>query len=426
MRSLKTTIFLLIFLFTVGYQVQSFAAGFAVDAQSAAGLANSHAGETTGAHDIGDSYANPAVLADIKSTQLSASTSYIKVDIDDDNGSGKYHNTNSVASSKNDNAGVNALVTALHFATPINRDFTAGVSITIPFALETKYDPNWIGRYQAVESKIATTNINPMLAYKLNKQLSLGGGIQAQYVQARITNMVDVGTALSQPAGSADALGKAKGDNWGYGFNLGAKYKFDDQLQAGIGYRSKIKHKVSGEVELGALNKYSHFNTPFTTPEIANFGLSYNLTPQTQLLYDTSWTRWSRVKTIDIRAQDSTLSSSTKFMWRDSFRNAFGINYQTSDKLQIRAGFAFEKGASGQYRNPRVPESNKKLLSGGFGYKFNQNLSADFTYMHQFFEKTTNSLPASAITGSQIPNNSLQTTYKLKVDVVAVGMRYDF
>ena len=426
MCSQKSKIIFIISILIIASPIKLYAAGFAVDAHSASGLANSHAGETAGVHDISDSYANPAVLSDINSPQISLSASYIKVNIDDDNGGGKYSGGSSISSSKNNNGGVDAIVPAFHFAAPINKQLTAGISLTAPFALETSYDPNWVGRYQALDSKITTTNINPMLSYKLSNQLSVAGGLEAQYAQARLTNMVDTGSlATPNPfPGAADRLGKAKGDDWGYGFNLGVKYKFNNQLEAGIGYRSKIKHKITGEVGVINAISASEFNTHFTTPEIASFGLAYKLTPKTELLYDLAWTRWSRINNIDIVAQNLRLSTSTKFDWRDSFRNSFGFNYQKTKELQIRTGLAFEKGVSGRYRNPRVPEANKTLVSAGLGYKFNQNFLADLTYMHQFYEKTKNNLAGSDSAATSVAN--LQTDYKLRVDVLAVGLVYSF
>jgi len=419
---LNQNIFLVLFFISITNN--SFAAGFATNSESASGIANSYAGQATGVHDISDSYVNPAILSDIKSKQFVISATYIDFDIDDDNGSGKFSDNSSISSSRNDNGGTDAVVPALYFAAPINKELTAGIAITSPFGLATKYDPNWVGRYWAVDSEISTVNINPMISCKINNQLSFGGGLEAQYLKARITNMVDVGTALSQPAGSADGIGKAKGDDWGYGFNLGLKYKINDKLQVGIGYRSKIQHKIAGQVQVDALNLSSSFTAPLSTPEVFNLGLAYNLTDKAQLLYDTSWTRWSRINALDVKAQNSSLSSTTNLNWGDSFRHSLGFNYQANDKLQIKTGLAFEQGASGQQRNPRIPDSDKTLVSVGFGYRFNQNLTVDFAYMHEFLEKSQSNLAGDS--SGTIPIPSLQTEYKSKIDVVALAMKYDF
>lgn len=343
--------------------------------------------------------------------------------MDDDNGDGQFYNNNQVSSSGSESIN-EAIIPALYFATPINDKLTTGISVTAPFGLSTQYDQNWVGRYWAVDSSMSTININPMASYKINDQLSIGGGLEAQYIKTRLTNMVDVGTALSQPAGSADGIGKAKGDDWGYGFNLGLKYKLNDKLQAGIGYRSKIEHKISGDINVDALNSRSGFNASLTTPEILSVGISYDLTNKSQLVYDTSWTRWSRVKSLRINAQDSNLNSTTNFDWQDTFRYGLGFNYKTSDKLQIRTGTAFEQGASGAKRNPRIPDSDKTLVSIGLSYKFTDNLIWDIAYMHEFLKKSQSNLTDNG--SSLVPVPSLQADYKTQIDVLGVSLRYDF
>jgi len=420
MNCAKLSSLVLIAIFTSG---ESFAAGFAANSESASGLANSYAGRASGAHDISDSYINPAVLSDIKSKQFLISGTFIRFTVDDDNGSGKFYNNNQVSSSRSESVN-EAIIPALYFATPINDKLTTGISVTSPFGLSTQYDQNWVGRYWAVDSSMSTININPMASYKVNEQLSIGGGLEAQYIKTRLTNMVDVGTALSQPAGSADGIGKAKGDDWGYGFNLGLKYKFNDKFQAGIGYRSKIKHKISGDISVDALNSRSSFDASLTTPEILSAGISYDLTNKAQLVYDTSWTRWSRVKSLKINAQNSNLNSTTDFDWQDTFRYSLGFNYKTSDKLQIRTGAAFEQGASGAKRNPRIPDSDKTLVSVGLSYKFTDNLIWDIAYMHEFLKKSQSNLTNNG--SSAVPVPSLQTDYKTQIDLVGVSLRYDF
>jgi len=420
MNRAKLSSLVLIAIFTSG---ESFAAGFAANSESASGLANSYAGRASGAHDISDSYINPAVLSDIKSKQFLISGTFIRFTVDDDNGSGKFYNNNQVSSSRSESVN-EAIIPALYFATPINDKLTTGISVTSPFGLSTQYDQNWVGRYWAVDSSMSTININPMASYKVNEQLSIGGGLEAQYIKTRLTNMVDVGTALSQPAGSADGIGKAKGDDWGYGFNLGLKYKFNDKFQAGIGYRSKIEHKISGDISVDALNSRSSFDASLTTPEILSAGISYNLTNKAQLVYDTSWTRWSRVKSLKINAQNSNLNSTTDFDWQDTFRYSLGFNYKTSDKFQIRTGAAFEQGASGAKRNPRIPDSDKTLVSVGLSYKFTDNLIWDIAYMHEFLKKSQSNLADNG--SSAVPVPSLQTDYKTQIDVVGVSLRYDF
>jgi len=83
-----------------------------------------------------------------------------------------------------------------------------------------------VGRYHTIESSISTTNINPSLSYKVNDKFSIGAGLQAQHYKATLTKAVYTG--------GADAFGKLHGSDWGYGFNLGANYEYNNDLRFGI------------------------------------------------------------------------------------------------------------------------------------------------------------------------------------------------
>ena len=66
-------------------------------------------------------------------------------------------------------------------------DLAITLSITSPYGLETDYDSDWVGRYQALNSDLTTVDINPSLAYKVNDWLSVSGGVSLQYMHAELT-----------------------------------------------------------------------------------------------------------------------------------------------------------------------------------------------------------------------------------------------
>ncbi len=426
----SSILFLSIFLFlSIIFSNKAFATGFAVDSHSASGLANSYAGSSTGVHDIGDSFFNPAILSEVKTNVLAMSASYLNIKVDDDNANAQYRNSSLVEGTRNDNAGVKALIPAFFFATPINNKTTFGISTTIPFGLSTKYDQNWVGRYHAIETTIETANINPSLSYKLNQNLSVGAGLQAQYFKATLTKMVDIAShqLVNTTPGTLDAIGESIGDDWGYGFNLGLKYKATDDLDIGIGYRSKIKHKIEGRVRVKSAtlsNPSSDFNALITTPETLIFGFKYNLTDRLLLAQDTSWTRWSRLKSLDINATDvSTLSEKTELGWKDSWKYTIGLNYQLNDKWLLRSGLAYEEGAVDKKRNPRLPTGDAIWTTAGFEYEFNDRTKIDFTYLHQFFNKTNTNIDNS---NSGIPVSSLRNNSKISLDLISIGAKVEF
>lgn len=403
----------------------SYSAGFATDSHSASGLGTSYAGSVSGANDISDSFFNPATISSTKANQALLSTTYINFKVDDDNTRAVYNsNSSNVSGVRSDKQTVNAFVPAGYIASKINDKTTLGFSITSPFGLSTSYNPNWAGRYYAIDSQIESVNFNPMISYDFDKKLSLGFGLQAQYIKATLTNAVDVGGLFLSSPGSSDGFAKVKGDDWGYGYNAGLKYKFNDELIFGLGYRSSIKHKLKGDIALESSaigNQTSNFNAKLTTPENLTAGFSYKLNDKLTLLHDTSWTRWSRVKTLNINATNSALSDSTNLNFKDSFRYSFGAHFQQNEKLQLKIGGAYEQASVDESRNPRIPISDKIWTSIGFGYKISDNIVIDTTYLHEFYKKSKVNLQAS---GSNTTN--IEADYKDKIDVIAISLKIDF
>jgi long-chain fatty acid transport protein len=151
-----------------------------------------------------------------------------------------------------------------------------GIGVSVPFGLKTEYENGWLGRYQALKSEVKTININPAFAWKATRDFWLGAGANYQQFKATLTNNVNYTGALAQgyqqaaaggvippsaiPAligatSGLDSFVSTTGDDWSWGWNVGAMYSIggsanDDNGAARLGaaYRSKIKFNVTGNV----------------------------------------------------------------------------------------------------------------------------------------------------------------------------------
>ncbi len=389
----------------IASQGQALAAGYSTSLYSTSGLANSYAGSAAGSHDVSDMFFNPATLSDIKTKQFVASVSYLDLKI-------KPYNTSSAGSygSRTDDAGRNAMVPAFYFSTPVSKSTTFGLAVTSPFGLATTYNNDWAANQSAIASAIKTININPSVSYKLSDKLAVAVGAQLQYMELVVTRDL---------FGNSGAFGKTKGNDWGYGYTLGAHYKLNDQVKFGIGYRSKIDHRLEGNTSVNG-TRLSGTNANISTPESLTIGGSFKLNPKLELVSDITWTRWSRFKSF-IAHQDRPLVAggddinTTVFNFQDSFMYSVGANYTLNDKWLLRAGSAYEQGGvRDSSREPRIPASDRIWTSFGFNYKCSKTLSFDAAYMHQFYRMST------------IDNPALSTKYKTSVDVISFGVKKDF
>ena len=146
-----------------------------------------------------------------------------------------------------------------YYVQEVTERFALGLGVNAPFGMKNSYHSDWVGRYQAIDSKLATININPAFSLKITDKVSFGAGLNIQYLRSKLTNAIDFGTVCLQalgptPCGSQGLLPQAadghvslKGDSVGLGYNFGVFYTPTQDTRLGVSYRSKIDHDVQGD-----------------------------------------------------------------------------------------------------------------------------------------------------------------------------------
>ena len=135
---------------------------------------------------------------------------------------------------------------------PVGDRVRLGLGVTSPFGLQTTYSDDWVGRYDAQESKLETVNLNPTVAVRVTNWLSVGAGFQAQHAYGKLTQAVDFGTigaglGLPVTPGGDDGGARLSGDSWGYGYDLGVLVEPVKGTRFGLAYRSEIDNQLEGD-----------------------------------------------------------------------------------------------------------------------------------------------------------------------------------
>ncbi|HPJ72433.1 MAG TPA: outer membrane protein transport protein, partial [bacterium] len=228
------------------------ASGFALLEQSAKGLGEAFAGGTTETDDPAAIFYNPAGIAFMERDAVSAGLSVVTIKMDFEN-QGSYTAAGTPLLGPDSTTDTMGYIPNAFAAFKVADNISAGIGITVPFGLSTRYDRGWVGRYHAVKSNLKSIDISPAVGWQIIPGLlSVGGAVNIQYLDATLTNSVDFGTILSG-AGTIpqtlDGYADMNGDDWGIGYSLGACLLLTETTSVGINYRSKIDHTIDGDVD---------------------------------------------------------------------------------------------------------------------------------------------------------------------------------
>jgi len=414
------------------------ASGFGLREGAADWLGNAFAGDEAKAYDASTVWSNPAGMALLDSNEFQGNLSVIAPYI-------KFHGSNTnvltgsnVTGTQGGNDIAPAATGAMFGVYALAPNWRLGVSVTAPYGERTAYPDNWVGRYQSIVSSITDINMGLALSYKVNDQLSIGGGPNFDYFQARLTQALNAatvvgGTPVDLSALYGDPIAQITGNSIGVGYNLGALYQFDDKTRIGIDYRSRIRHDLYGAQNVTAPAAYgSNFvpldtagTTSITLPDSVSMGIFSQVTPQLALLGSLQWTEWSLFKQLDVTARNGSGNTAIVENYRDTWFAAVGANYQLTDKILLQTGFAYDESpVTSAWRTSRVPDADHYDLGIGVQYKLTPAATIEAAYGHVF--TLGGKINNSAAGGSNLTPGTLTGSYDLADNSATLGLDVKF
>jgi long-chain fatty acid transport protein len=431
------------------FSTMTYGAGFFVAEQSVTGLGRAFAGQAAVAEDASTIFFNPAGLTYLSHSEVAQGLNFILPQSEFNNNGSTINPLlpgPSALSGRGGDAGNLAVVPNFYYAHRLNDDVVLGIGVNAPFGLVTEYSDSWVGRYHAIKSDLLTININPSMGFKATERLSLGFGVNLQYIDLELTQAVDFGAACVQafaggvPSAAACAQpqqhdGKAKltADDWSWGFNLGLIYQVTDATRLALAYRSKISHHLTGKgkfkipstpivqaVAAGGGFNDGAISGDVELPESASLAIYHQINDQWAVSADASWMRWERFQELAIKSPVARLNSVKEEKWKNNMRYGIGLTYVHSDQWTFRSGIAYDESPiSDEYRTPRIPGEDRKWLSVGASYKYSDHITIDAGYTHIFVsDPSINDVTDQGYT--------LSGDYDASVDLLGVQMRMLF
>lgn len=370
------------------------AAGFQLAEYSATGLGRAYAGEAAMADNASAQWRNPAMLTYLEDTQVSVGAIYVNPNIDVE-GEVRHPMLANTAASSEDFAH-DAIIPNLYISHRYNDQLAIGFALGTNYGMETDLGKDFAASHFGNEASVISKEANLNLAYQLNEQFSVGGGVRYIIAEGSFgatapkNNIVGkhpiTGAPISLPQGTT--LKYMEGDDTAWGWQIGSAWQISENHRVGLTYKSEVELKLEGHAEGIAFqntpNFYDTGSMALTLPATAELASFHQLSEQLALHASINWTDWSSFKELYANLDNNPGSMVKVENWKDNYRFAVGATYQLQPKLALRTGIAYDTSAvSDKNRTITIPETDRTWLSIGATYDWTQNftLDAGFTYI---------------------------------------------
>jgi len=256
------------------------------------------------------------------------------------------------------------MVPQLYFVSaPRDVPFAFGVGIYVPYGLSLDWGQPNAFRTAAENGSLLYLSINPVVAWKVHRTLSLAIGPTINYSQASFQRGIGV---------VPNDQFNLEGEGMALGFNAGALWQPLPKWAFGLNYRLATTMDYSGtssSTPSPPLPGSKSTEASILFPQFAVAGVSFRPTDKWNFEFDLDWTDWDAVK--DISFQGTAFGNQTlPLNYRSSFMYEFGVTRQLPRGYFVSVGYFFSENSSPN-RNftPLIPDADLHLGGVGFGRK---------------------------------------------------------
>lgn len=271
---------------------------------------------------------------------------------------------------------------------PLNYPVALGLGVYAPFGFALDYPDDTPIRTLAHKGRIEYLTVNPVMALKVTRSLSLAVGAMVNYGKAYLENGV---------LARGDQF-RFEGDGISYGLNAGILWTPHRMHHFGVNYRSATSLEFDGESRLQydgfnvatpfgpfpvpGVRRSQHASATFEFPQTVVLGYAFTPTDDWNFEFNLDWTDWDTLDTVTLKQKSGDVL--LPFNWRSSFMYEFGVTKKFAYGLRASAGYVYsENSVPNESFNPIVPDSNRHIFSAGVGQQL-KSISWDVAYQYTY------------------------------------------
>ncbi len=319
----------------------------------------------------------------------------------------------------------------LYVSYQLNDWMSVGLGVYTPYGSEVTWPTDWAGSHLVNSIDLAGVYIQPVVSFKLSEHFSIGGG--PIYATGSVNFNRNLNRTLADIDGNRSnvTIDDTGVSNWGW--SIGAMFNPTENFHIGLNYRSEIIFEAEGgdatftnipnSPAVDFTNGSTTFDAELPLPAELTVGLSYEY-KKWIFAFDYNRQFWDVYESLDIdfaNTPDGPDSVNPR-NYKNSSVYRFGLQYQATDKITLRAGYyRDESPVQERFFAPETPRNDSDGFSGGLSFAITPKLAIDASFFYLRFEEVDASYDFYQENGQNVP---FEGTYKSSAFAPGLGLTY--
>ena len=303
-----------------------------------------------------------------------------------------------------------------------------GLGVTTPYGLDSQWPKSGPLRYLIpYEATLLTLDINPVLAIRPTRQLSLGLGLDVMYSSIELRQLYPW-AAYGGGRALADGVTHFSADGWGLGAYAGLTWQVTPRQRISVIGRLPLEIDYSGHFGVSriprrfappGISSRSEFKSNVRFPGSIAAGYGLDVTDRLTLGADFLWAANSSHDDLPLEIGHNQALLGTRgaaLHWKNAISLGAGLQYKLPGGWTARAGYLYsESSQTDAFYTPSVPSNDRHLLSLGIGYRSGRH-GFNLGYSYSLFpDRTVTGNLQPAFNGKyQIGWHVLSTSYSVQ------------
>lgn len=362
------------------FSTPSWGAGLWVYEQGTPDVGTANAGRAARAEDASTTFGNPAGMTRLQRSQLMTTLQPLLVRIKFDSSSGTTH-----SGGNGGDAGDTVMSVGIFYVHNVTEKLKIGITGGSYFGAGIDYGNSWAGRYYVQDVELSLFSINPVVAYRINDWLSIGGGFNIN--KADLLQRTAINNILPfYPDGQL----KAKDDDVAFGGDLGILIEPKKGTRFGLTYRSEVELDFKDTLSsrgvgpllselldrTGLAGNRADFE--MTIPQMVMLSGYHQLTEKLSIMGNIGWQEHSSFGKTNVTIHSVTTQKFTDDRnFNDTWHFAIGMQYRIKDPWLFSLGFAYDESpVDREDRTADMPLDRQYRYGTGIQYEWNKDIIA--------------------------------------------------